>query len=237
MKGVSKFYLAEVQGDFRPDLPQKNGWSVFSAKLAVIKGDGPLRATISDQGKYSETHFMSLERGEFGGAAKRGDERRIKTLVLCRLVTGYTHQIRVHLQSLGHPIVGDDLYAVQQEAQPKSYAIISSTATSETAEVCDMCDALRNAELGVELASGGEEGTHHQLVALVDSNYQIHLHAFAYAMSQGVQLKLGLADNCKNEEFGEEQHATCIVGPYPRWLGKWKPCTVEDARQHLDWPQ
>ncbi|MGA9865646.1 MAG: pseudouridine synthase, partial [Acetobacteraceae bacterium] len=51
------------------------------------------------RGKAALTRYRTL-RGFDGGAA----------LLECRLATGRTHQIRVHLASRGHPIVGDKLY-------------------------------------------------------------------------------------------------------------------------------
>jgi len=57
-----------------------------------------IRYEVISGGKESITHFEVLQRfAEY-------------TLVLCRLETGRTHQIRVHMRYIGHPIVGDPLY-------------------------------------------------------------------------------------------------------------------------------
>ena len=56
------------------------------------------RMTVSRRGKEARTNYRVLER--YGHAA----------LVECRLETGRTHQIRVHLQHIRHPVVGDPVY-------------------------------------------------------------------------------------------------------------------------------
>ena len=57
-----------------------------------------IRMAVRDDGRDAVTHFRLRERF------------RAHTLLECRLETGRTHQIRVHMQHLKHPIVGDPLY-------------------------------------------------------------------------------------------------------------------------------
>ena len=54
---------------------------------------------IQKKGQYAETHVTRLKEFKDGS-----------TLVRCKLKTGRTHQIRVHLSHHGHPILGDPLY-------------------------------------------------------------------------------------------------------------------------------
>jgi 23S rRNA pseudouridine1911/1915/1917 synthase len=66
-------------------------------KMAVVRKDGKTAIT-----EYKVSRALR-QKGQGGGAP-------VASLVQCMLKTGRTHQIRVHMSHLGHPVIGDDLY-------------------------------------------------------------------------------------------------------------------------------
>jgi 23S rRNA pseudouridine1911/1915/1917 synthase len=89
---VGRHYLAVVSG--QPE-SQK-----IESRIVRDRGDGLRGSTRqSNLGRFAATHVRVLER------------LRGCCLIQCRLETGRTHQIRIHLSELGHPIVGEPLYA------------------------------------------------------------------------------------------------------------------------------
>jgi 23S rRNA pseudouridine1911/1915/1917 synthase len=64
-----------------------------------------LKMAIDSAGKDAVTHVRLLKRLDKG------------TLLAVRLETGRTHQIRVHLRAVGHPVLGDQLYAPKEFAE------------------------------------------------------------------------------------------------------------------------
>jgi 23S rRNA pseudouridine1911/1915/1917 synthase len=73
------------------------------------------RMAVREGGREAVTHWQVIERYQGGKPAKKTvkaakPEQPVASLLLCRLETGRTHQIRVHLASIGHPLLGDETY-------------------------------------------------------------------------------------------------------------------------------
>lgn len=94
-KSVKRVYTALVHGHIAHD----NG--KIDAPIGRDQRDRQSMAVV-DKGKDAITHFKVLER--FGHY----------TLVECTLETGRTHQIRVHMKYIGHPLVGDPKYGAKE---------------------------------------------------------------------------------------------------------------------------
>jgi 23S rRNA pseudouridine1911/1915/1917 synthase len=91
---IERCYLAVVEGAMEP------ACGTIDAPLVADRGDGRRGVTrAAGRGVPAVTHFEVVER--FGPLA---------TLVACRLETGRTHQIRIHLAARGHPVVSDPVY-------------------------------------------------------------------------------------------------------------------------------
>ena len=65
------------------------------------KADSIIEREVREDGQYARTHFQVLER------------HHLFTHIELQLETGRTHQIRVHMSYIGHPLLGDDLYGGQ----------------------------------------------------------------------------------------------------------------------------
>ena len=98
---VHKRYEAIVQG--KPNLPHlaEDGWAMIDLPIALDWPARPLRVIDAMLGKPSKTRWRVVTY----------DPVTDTTRLLLEPVTGRSHQLRVHLQALGHPILGDALYA------------------------------------------------------------------------------------------------------------------------------
>lgn len=100
-------YLAVAEG-------RMEGSGVIDAPIAKEAAATVRRAVDAVNGVPAVTHYRVVAAGEG------------RTLVRLRLETGRTHQIRVHLAHLGHPIVGDFLYGREDPALPGRFALHST---------------------------------------------------------------------------------------------------------------
>ena len=95
-KTAKRIYLALVEGNVTEDSGR------VDAPLGRSMADRKKIAVVED-GRAAATQYFVLER--FGGV----------TLVECHLETGRTHQIRVHMKHIGHPVVGDPVYGIKRQ--------------------------------------------------------------------------------------------------------------------------
>lgn len=96
-RSLSRTYFAIVHGNIKEDNLTVN------APIARDTKDRKKMAIARKDGREAVTHITVLER--FGKY----------TLIRCKLETGRTHQIRVHVKSIGHPILGDKTYGLKKE--------------------------------------------------------------------------------------------------------------------------
>lgn len=122
---LDRVYLALAEGNVREQ--------TIESHLVEDRGDGRRGSTKNQKlGKRAVTHVKPVERvGDY-------------TLVECRLETGRTHQIRIHLSEAGHPLCGDKVYRGPFPGKP----LADDSGASRV--------ALHAAELGFEHPITGE---------------------------------------------------------------------------------
>ena len=100
---VKRRYLAIVQGEL-------DAFGTVDAGIGRNPQDRLKMAVLVGQsGKPARTHYQSLGFWQY--------LQKSYSIVVCQLDTGRTHQIRVHMQHIGHPLVGDPLYGEKRGAR------------------------------------------------------------------------------------------------------------------------
>jgi tRNA pseudouridine32 synthase/23S rRNA pseudouridine746 synthase len=114
---VEKRYVAVVAG--RLDPADANGaWALIDLPIAADWPNRPRRIIDRQLGKPSQTGWRVLSHDA------AADTTRLELAPL----TGRSHQLRVHLQALGHPMLGDALYAPAEVAQRSPRLLLHATA-------------------------------------------------------------------------------------------------------------
>src|SRR5260221_9718533 len=90
---VEKIYLALAKG-----IPAKREFDIRESLHKYVTAQGERRVAVREDGKAAATKVRLLKHGDSS------------SLLEIRLLTGRTHQIRVHLAHAGHPVLGDDKY-------------------------------------------------------------------------------------------------------------------------------
>lgn len=126
---ITRRYRAIVHGV----LKEEEG--TISAPIGRDPSDRKRMAVNRTHGKEAITHYRVLER--FHGY----------TYIECRLETGRTHQIRVHMASIGHPLLGDSIYGPKKCPYPKLegqtlHAMILGFSHPSTGQYVETCAPL-----------------------------------------------------------------------------------------------
>lgn len=98
---INRIYVALVHGNIKEDEGTVN------APIGRHPTERKKMSTQAKNGRTAITHYKVLER--YGNY----------TYIQCKLETGRTHQIRVHMASIGHPLVGDQVYGPKKCPFPK----------------------------------------------------------------------------------------------------------------------
>lgn len=152
---LERSYMAIVWG-----VPERNQGTISASLARSTTNRQKIAVSRATSAREAITHYEVLER--FGNPP-------VASLVRCRLETGRTHQIRVHLAHIGHPLLGDPTYG----AGFRSAAARLSDAAKEALKALNR-QALHAAILGFEHPASGqalhfESQLPHDMTALLDA--------------------------------------------------------------------
>jgi len=115
---VQKHYEAVVDGVLTTPNPAPVGdWAVINLPIWLDWPNRPRRVIDFDTGKPSQTCWRVIS----------NDQTSATTRLLLQPVTGRSHQLRVHLNAIGHPILGDALYAPPDVAAKASRLLLHAS--------------------------------------------------------------------------------------------------------------
>lgn len=106
---IEKEYTAILWGELSEDM------GAVELPIATDWPNRPKQIICHERGKHALTYFEVIER------------RDNRTLVKLKPVTGRSHQLRIHMQTLGHPIIGCDMYAHEEALNASPRLLLHAT--------------------------------------------------------------------------------------------------------------
>ena len=107
-KSMGRYYLAVINPPLKEDI------TTIESNIGRSAHNRLKMACGLEHGKYAKTMFRSLLLSD--------DEKN--QLVACKLFTGRTHQIRVHLESMNRHIIGDHIYAISPKVEKSERVLL-----------------------------------------------------------------------------------------------------------------
>lgn len=135
LRTVTKCYEAVVHGAVAATA---DDWRVIDLPIAVDWPNRPLRTINHETGKPSITRLQ----------LRNFDAHRNTSSVLLEPLTGRTHQLRLHLKAIGHPILGDALYAPPEVAAMAPRLLLHACALGFAHPVSGVLMQFRRPRLG-----------------------------------------------------------------------------------------
>ena len=98
-------------------------YDTIETEIARSKSDRKKMAVVESGGKFARTHFEAIAQYNAPLAKDRRTLAPFASKILCELDTGRTHQIRVHLAHIGHPLLCDPVYGAQTSSKLSRFAL------------------------------------------------------------------------------------------------------------------
>ena len=92
-------------------------YETIETEIARSKSDRKKMAVVQSGGKFARTHYEAIKQFHAPLARDKRTLAPIASQILCELDTGRTHQIRVHMTHIGHPLIGDPVYGGNTNAK------------------------------------------------------------------------------------------------------------------------
>ena len=118
-RSLKRTYLALAWGVPSPT------YNTIETEIARSRSDRKKMAVVRSGGKFARTHYEAIKTFNAPLARDKRTLAPIASQILCELDTGRTHQIRVHMAHIGHPLIGDPVYGSNTSGKISRFGLSS----------------------------------------------------------------------------------------------------------------